>query len=208
MPKLYKCASCGKLSMSSRMCPYCNSFDLVYTEPTQEEEAEFLSHQPLWLKQAYNRLKVQEANENEYKKTVPSADWYTEPIKELNQTSKGRKPHVWLFVCICLVIAFVIAYVSHSDQTRTHISESTEATTRSTGGHSGSSHGSNNGQHYTSGIYPPIDPSCVYWVPGGDVYHSTDKCTYISGKVGIQHGSIEEAETKGKTRPCSRCGGS
>ena len=65
-----------------------------------------------------------------------------------------------------------------------------------------------NAQRYTSGSYPPINPECVYWVPKGNVYHSTYKCTHISKSSEIQHGTIEEAEAQGKTQPCSRCGGS
>ena len=54
--------------------------------------------------------------------------------------------------------------------------------------------------------YPTINPSLVYWVPNGEVYHSTDKCSYISGKNYIQKGTVKEAEAAGKNRPCSRCG--
>ena len=54
--------------------------------------------------------------------------------------------------------------------------------------------------------YPETDPVYVYWVPGGKVYHATDKCYHIAGKD-IHKTTIAEAEAKGKTRYCEDCGG-
>ena len=47
----------------------------------------------------------------------------------------------------------------------------------------------------------------VYWVPGGKVYHSTDKCYHIAGKSNIHSGTIEEAKAANKSRMCADCGG-
>ena len=108
-----------------------------------------------------------------------------------------------LIICIIFcVIYMVVLLIMIAPKGNATYTESTYSKVR--GGGNG---GGNNDEHYTSGIYPPIDPQCVYWVPGGDVFHSTDKCTHISGKAGIMHGTIDEAIANGKTRPCSRCGG-
>lgn len=48
----------------------------------------------------------------------------------------------------------------------------------------------------------------VYWVSGGKVYHSTDKCYHIAGKSNIHSGTIEEAKAANKSRMCADCGGS
>ncbi len=44
----------------------------------------------------------------------------------------------------------------------------------------------------------------VYWVPGGSVYHSTDRCPALgrSDPSTIRHGTIAES---GKSRPCKDC---
>lgn len=44
--------------------------------------------------------------------------------------------------------------------------------------------------------------STVYWVPNGEVYHSTDQCTSLKRSKDIRHGSISKS---GKSRPCKLC---
>ena len=46
------------------------------------------------------------------------------------------------------------------------------------------------------------DSDVVYWVPSGDVYHSTPDCRSLSRSKTIYHGSIPES---GKSRACKNC---
>ncbi len=45
----------------------------------------------------------------------------------------------------------------------------------------------------------------VYWVPRGEVYHSTSNCPSLSKSTTILSGTIDEAKASGKYRPCERC---
>ncbi|MDD6212383.1 MAG: hypothetical protein PUB22_04475 [Clostridiales bacterium] len=45
----------------------------------------------------------------------------------------------------------------------------------------------------------------VYWVAGGEVYHSTKGCRSLSRSRNIYSGSVSEAKSQGKTRPCKNC---
>ena len=47
--------------------------------------------------------------------------------------------------------------------------------------------------------------STVYWVSGGEVYHSTKNCPSLSRSHNIQSGTISQAKANGKTRPCKNC---
>ena len=56
----------------------------------------------------------------------------------------------------------------------------------------------------TSGSSSSGSSGIVYWVPGGSVYHSTDRCPALgrSDPSTIRHGTIAES---GKSRPCKDC---
>lgn len=45
----------------------------------------------------------------------------------------------------------------------------------------------------------------VYWVSGGEVYHSTKDCPSLSRSHNIQSGTISQANANGKNRPCKNC---
>lgn len=47
--------------------------------------------------------------------------------------------------------------------------------------------------------------STVYWVATGEVYHSTSDCTTLKRSKKIYSGSIQEAQSKNKNRPCNVC---
>ncbi|MCL1858309.1 MAG: hypothetical protein FWF92_03660 [Oscillospiraceae bacterium] len=51
---------------------------------------------------------------------------------------------------------------------------------------------------------PPkiVTQEIVYWVPNGEVYHSTNRCNTLSRSRDIRSGTIAES---GKSRKCSRC---
>lgn len=55
-------------------------------------------------------------------------------------------------------------------------------------------------------IAPIIQPSVVYWVRGGSVYHLKSDCSSLSRSSEILSGTIEDAIADGKERVCSRCG--
>lgn len=48
-------------------------------------------------------------------------------------------------------------------------------------------------------------PSVVYWTSGGEVWHSTKDCPSLKRSKNIHSGSIEQARTAGKDRPCKNC---
>ena len=45
----------------------------------------------------------------------------------------------------------------------------------------------------------------VYWTESGSVYHVTDQCSSLKHSEKILHGSVEEALTAKKERPCKTC---
>lgn len=45
----------------------------------------------------------------------------------------------------------------------------------------------------------------VYWVDSGEVYHSTSDCPSLKRSKNIRNGTIKEAESFGKYRPCNVC---
>lgn len=45
----------------------------------------------------------------------------------------------------------------------------------------------------------------VYWVSGGEVYHSTSSCRTLSRSKNILSGTISEANSAGKSRQCKVC---
>lgn len=51
---------------------------------------------------------------------------------------------------------------------------------------------------------PDID-AVVYWVSGGKVYHSTDKCPALARSTNIKAGTVEQAIAAGKKNPCKDC---
>ena len=48
-------------------------------------------------------------------------------------------------------------------------------------------------------------PSTVYWVSGGEVYHSTKNCPSLKRSKNIQSGTVSQAIARGKDRPCKNC---
>lgn len=51
---------------------------------------------------------------------------------------------------------------------------------------------------------PNIDAT-VYWVSGGSVYHSTDRCPALARSTNIRSGTVAQAIAAGKKRPCKDC---
>ncbi len=51
---------------------------------------------------------------------------------------------------------------------------------------------------------PNIDAT-VYWVSGGSVYHSTDRCPALARSTNIKSGTVAQAIAAGKKRPCKDC---
>lgn len=53
----------------------------------------------------------------------------------------------------------------------------------------------------------PSEPveDVVYWTPGGSVYHSTKECPALSRSRDIRSGSVADAQSAGKSRPCKDC---
>lgn len=47
--------------------------------------------------------------------------------------------------------------------------------------------------------------SVVYWTPGGEVWHSTRNCPSLKRSTTIYSGSITDAQSAGKSRPCKNC---
>ena len=45
----------------------------------------------------------------------------------------------------------------------------------------------------------------VYWVSGGEVYHSTEDCVSLARSTNIKSGTIDQAQSVGKTRVCKNC---
>jgi len=45
----------------------------------------------------------------------------------------------------------------------------------------------------------------VYWVPGGQVYHSTTGCRSLARSSDIRSGTLQDAINAGKDRPCKNC---
>ena len=67
-----------------------------------------------------------------------------------------------------------------------------------------------NGADYWEAVkpnYQPLDESCVYWVPKGKSYHSTQDCVALLRSKTILHGTLKEAFAAGKDDPCSKCVG-
>lgn len=50
------------------------------------------------------------------------------------------------------------------------------------------------------------NPYTVYWVKGGEVWHTTSKCSSLSRSKNILSGTVEDALLAGKARACKRCG--
>ena len=46
----------------------------------------------------------------------------------------------------------------------------------------------------------------VYWVEGGEVWHTTSSCPSLSRSKNILSGSLDDAIAAGKERVCKRCG--
>lgn len=46
----------------------------------------------------------------------------------------------------------------------------------------------------------------VYWVKGGEVWHTKSTCASLSRSKSILSGTVEEAMLAGKARVCKRCG--
>lgn len=61
----------------------------------------------------------------------------------------------------------------------------------------------------TTTVKPTTTPkpvsNTVYWVSGGEVYHSTKNCPSLSRSHDIQSGTISQANANGKNRPCKNC---
>ena len=49
---------------------------------------------------------------------------------------------------------------------------------------------------------PQKNEETVYWVAGGEVYHSTSNCSTLKRSSNIQSGTIAQS---GKSRPCKVC---
>ena len=45
----------------------------------------------------------------------------------------------------------------------------------------------------------------VFWLDGGQVYHTSEACYHIAEKSDVRSGTIAEAQAAGKTRACSAC---
>ena len=48
-------------------------------------------------------------------------------------------------------------------------------------------------------------PTTVYWLPKGSVYHSDENCYHIRGKANVESGTVAAATEAGKERLCSAC---
>ena len=46
----------------------------------------------------------------------------------------------------------------------------------------------------------------VYWVKGGEVWHTRSNCSSLSRSKNILSGTVEDALLAGKARVCKRCG--
>lgn len=46
----------------------------------------------------------------------------------------------------------------------------------------------------------------VYWVAGGEVWHTKSTCSSLSRSKNILSGTVEDAVLAGKSRVCKRCG--
>ncbi len=47
----------------------------------------------------------------------------------------------------------------------------------------------------------------VYWVAGGEVWHTKITCSSLSRSKSVYSGTVEDAMEAGKERVCKRCGG-
>ncbi len=47
----------------------------------------------------------------------------------------------------------------------------------------------------------------VYWLPGGSVWHASKACSSVERSDSAQSGSIANAASEGKNRPCQICSG-
>ncbi len=45
----------------------------------------------------------------------------------------------------------------------------------------------------------------VYWVKSGDIYHTSDECTYLNNTTELSKGSVDAAFENGHIDLCSRC---
>jgi|GEM_PF-6116845 len=55
--------------------------------------------------------------------------------------------------------------------------------------------------------YPRFDVALVYWTEGGKSYHAVDWCYTLSNSPALCSGTLEQAQSAGKTDPCSKCVG-
>ena len=47
----------------------------------------------------------------------------------------------------------------------------------------------------------------VYWLPGGSVWHASSACSSVERSDNVRSGSIANAVSEGKERPCQTCSG-
>lgn len=45
----------------------------------------------------------------------------------------------------------------------------------------------------------------VFWTASGTSWHESYKCSYLTNSKTIYHGTVEQAQLEGKSKPCSRC---